>query len=154
MFMPYQIQKLNQISGQLQNGKQVFLELVAREGKEKMRKYVEQHWYGVYTPKDYARTDEVLNSISARFEGDVVVIYYDESKISSVPAINEWGQHIGFNGEGFEIAYIEKGVSGGVDSNPRRGMEGANAILRLRGWLANYITKAVQQAFGASVRVG
>lgn len=151
--MPYQIQKLNQISGKLQGGKQTFLNLVAREGKEKMREYVQEHWYGTYTPQDYMRTEEVLNSISARFEGDVVVIYYDEYKISAIPHLNEWGQHIGFNDEAFMIAYIEQGVGGGVASNPRRGDEGANAVKRLRGWLANYITIAVQQAFGASVKV-
>lgn len=152
--MPYQIQKLNQISNKLQGGKQEFLTLVAREGKEKMREYVQEHWYGTYTPEDYIRTEEVLNSISARFEGDVVVIYYDEFKISSMQGWNTWGQHIGFNGEAFEIAYIEEGVSGGVITNPRIGDDGANAIKRLRGWLANYITIAVQKAFGASVRVG
>lgn len=150
----YQIQKLNLISGKLQGGKKKFLQLVMKEGKEKMREYVETHWYGVYSPQDYQRTEEVLNSVNAEINGDVVRIFYDESKISSMRGWNTWGQHIGFNDEAFDIAFIELGVGGGVITNPRIGESGANAIKRLRGWLANYITIAVQQAFGASVKVG
>ena len=151
--MPYRIQKLNQISRTLQNDKKKFLMIILEDGKDKMREYVEQHWYGKYTPKDYERTDEVLNCISADIVGDTVVIYYDESKISSFTNIDNWGSHIGFNGEPFEIAFVEYGVSGGVSTNPRLGDAGANAIRRLKGWLANYITRAVQQSFGVHVKV-
>lgn len=150
--MAYKIQKLNQISRTLLNDKKKFLKIICEDGKAKMREYVETHWYGTYTPKDYERTDEVLNSISADIVGDTVIIYYDESKISSFTHDDGWGSHIGFNGEPFDIGFIEYGVGGGSPNNPRIG-DNANAIRRLRGWLSNYITRAVQQSFGVHVKV-
>ena len=150
----YTIKKLKQISDSLDASKEKLLELIMDEGKEKMREYVQQHWYGIYTPRDYERTDEVLDCISARIEGDVVIVYYDENKLSHVHNYDNWGSHIGFNDEDFKIAYIEEGIGGaGLISNPRRNDNGANAIKRLRGWLANYITIAVQRTFGLSVKV-
>lgn len=152
--MAYQIKKLKQISNSLQRSKQEVLDIIMEDGKAKMREYVEKHWYGVYTPEDYQRTEDVLNCISAKIEGNIVTIFYDENLITHFHNNNNWGSHIGFNDEEFSIAYIEYGIGGaGVSTNPRRFDSGANAVRRLRGWLANYITKAVQKAFGASVKV-
>lgn len=153
----YSIPKLNQISKKLELGKKKLLADIERDGKEQMREYVRMYWYSQYSPSSYNRTMEVLDSVSAKLEGDSVVIYYDNAKIGSAPNSHGWGAHASFDGSSFSngiVAMIEDGMSGGSPSNPRIGAGGAHAIPKLIAWLATYIARAVQSAFGAGVTVG
>lgn len=150
--MAYRIQKLNQISNRIRTNKVKLMRVIGQDGRDKMKEYVEMHWYGAYTPKDYERTNEVLDCITYKIEGDTVVIFYDEDKLSQIHNLGNWGSHLGFNDQEFKIEYIEKGVNNGVETNPRIGDSGANAIARVRGWLANYITKVVQEIYGVNVK--
>lgn len=128
-----------------------------KEGKEKMREYVQTYWYGTFSPTSYERTQDFLNSVDARWEGDTIVFFYNTSKIGSSPPFNGWGSHSSFdgtpfNGDGF-IQLVENGMTGGSPQNPRFGDDGAHAVKRLRGYLANYVTRAVQAKFGFHVKV-
>lgn len=129
------------------------LEMIMEDAKEKLRDYIQEYWYDTYTPKDYDRTYDLLNSVDAKIEGNEVVLYFDDYQISS-NRTGGWGQHIGFEGEPFEIEFIEMGLGGsGSLRNPRRHDSGMRSLRRLRGWLSYYVNRAVKQAFGVNVRV-
>lgn len=127
------------------------------EGKEKMREYVQTYWYGQYSPVSYARTQDFIDSVDARWEGNTIVFFYNTSKIGSSPNPGGWGAHSSFDGSPFNddgfIEMVENGMGGGSPNNPRFGDDGAHAVKRLRGYLANYVTRAVQGRFGFHVKV-
>lgn len=154
--MKFKNKKIQKIHDGLMADKERMLQNIAKETKNKMQEYIETYWYDVYSPIDYERTYDVLRSIDVKFENDVVVIFYNADKIFSTPNLGSWGEHSGFDFGDFSegiIEYVENGVSGGSIQNPRLGDTGAKAIPRTRGWLNNYLVKAIKKEFGINVKI-
>lgn len=76
------------------------LEIIGEEIKQKLRDNVDKLWYSTFTPYQYERTFEYINSISVskakRIEnGYEVVIFFDTDKINPYPppAPGKWSKH-------------------------------------------------------------
>lgn len=147
----YSIAKLNQIAQEIEFDKQKALNLIMKEGKNKLREYVQVYWYDAYSPTFYDRTNEFLNCIDAEFvDENTVRIFYNPTKISATFGNSgSWNIHASFDGSPFAgenfIETVEFG-GGGSPNNPRIGY-GAHALQRLRAYLLSYVQKAVRQVF-------
>lgn len=147
----YAIAKLNAIAQEIEVDKKKALNLIMKEGKNKLKEYVQVYWYDAYSPISYDRTDEFLNCIDAEFiNEDTVRIFYNSSKISATFGnAGSWNIHASFDGSPFAgenfIETVEFG-GGGSPNNPRIGY-GAHALQRLRAYLLSYVQKAVRQSF-------
>ena len=147
----YAIAKLNAIAQQIEFDKQKALNLILKEGKAKLKEYVQVFWYDSYSPGWYDRTYDFLNCIQGEFvSDDEVRIYYDAGAISSTfGESGKWNIHASFDGSSFAgesfIETVEFG-GGGSPDNPRIGY-GAHALQRLRAYMLSYAQKAVRQSF-------
>lgn len=119
------------------------LRLVALEVEDMMKQYILDNLYNVYTPKDYARSYNYVNSLTVRrvyknSKGELETeIYFDPDKIYSREIHDRyWNQHMSldksttWNGVPINelIPYfMEEGVSGKWD---REGIYVVKNILR------------------------
>ena len=120
------------------------LRLVALEVETMMKNYIIDKLYNSYTPKDYARSYNYLNSLTVRRvyknnKGELETeIFFDPNKIYSREIHDRyWNQHMSVNGdttwEGKSISewipvWMEHGVSG--SKWDRDGIKVVDNILR------------------------
>lgn len=117
----------------------------------KLREYTYK-WYDNYFPKDYQRTQDLINSITFKVDKLSVYIYFDTSKIRSIERRLSgnvaWNAHMGFDGEDFTkglIEWIEDDANSGSKSNPRRNHQGVKMIQNTQQWLRGYLDKETQR---------
>jgi len=128
------------------------LNKIGEEVKSILRENVEKLWYGrSYTPTQYARTMEYINSIQYSKakkvgSGYQVEIYFASDLILPHPSNNgEWGQHESVYGEDVSAAipyYIEYG-----NNSPLFNYEGVRPVGVTRDWLndTDYIKKRMRE---------
>lgn len=167
--MGYHYDVLRRLDTSIVMSKQALLDELAKEGIKKFKEYVQEYWYDAYSPSDYDRTMQFLNSVSVRFEGDTVILYYDASGVYS--AYRNFGGS-GFDNNGHWNVYMDTfeptagqpfDAATAFNYFENTGMTvltkdhavhraPAHAIRRTRGWLANYVTRAAQMVFGVKVK--
>lgn len=87
---------------------------VGEEARKILSDYMEREWYNSYSPSNYERSWELLNSISVSSPKKIsntwqVEIYFDTTKIHpySTPD-GEWNKHMSLNGD---TSYNGKSIS-------------------------------------------
>lgn len=146
----YTISRTKELDNLLKKSIREIMDRVGQDTVNKLKVYIKLYWYDRYSPKDYDRTYNLLNSVSYRVKEDSVEIYIDEDKL--VHAVQAgWNQHMSFDGEDFSaglIEFIENGKfsSGktGAKSNPKVG-KGSKAIERTTIWLNKYINQEIKK---------
>lgn len=109
-------------------------QVIMTETREKLKESIDNLWYSSYSPKDYVRTYELINSVNGRVVknnrgGYTIEVYFDDTLMTSSPSLYGWGTHSGFDGGDFRKGLIESIIHGmkGSDNNPRKG-EATNVI--------------------------
>jgi hypothetical protein len=155
----YTISYTKRLEALMQKEIDEILKKIGEDVTQKVKDYIQKYWYDTYTPKDYTRTDSLLESVSYKIEDGTVIVYIDEGKFQ-YGLQDGWGSHISFNGERFGselIQFVENGIydSGekGSSRNPRIG-DASHAIERVNKWLERYVKAEVRSrinmAFGLS----
>ena len=123
---------------------------------EKLKDYTQQ-WYSSYSPQDYERTGDLINSITYSVKGRTVRVIFDMRKFHTAK-VNDgegWQPHRGFDGIEFTyglIDWIENGGNGGVLSNPRRDDGGIHMIENTQQWLDEYMDEQTKEIVNAVIR--
>lgn len=113
------------------------LQEVGQQVEQIIKDYIMEHLYNAYTPSDYSRTYDFINSLSVKKvqqsnNGYIVELFFDTNRIISYEVEDRyWNQHMNIDGSdtwnGEKInewipIWLEKGVSGslwdrdGIDS--------------------------------------
>lgn len=104
------------------NNKSV-LHQIGLEIEEEMKQYIMKELYQKYSPEDYARTYDYINSLTVSSvkessSGYVIEIFFDANKISARSVSDRyWNQHMSIDGDDFSkhIPYIvEYGTNGSL----------------------------------------
>ena len=101
---------------------------IMKEVKIELINLIQTDWYDTYSPLDYSRSYDLINSIDGIVEkngkGDYTVrLFFDKSMIHSSGG-DGWGRHQGFDNERFAdglIEGIDTGIKGSTN-NPRYGV--------------------------------
>lgn len=128
---------------------------IAQGVKEELYDKVKERLYDAWTPKQYERTEELLESISKTevYQEDgfyCVKIFYDTDKILSYPSLSnltgnkneygsKWGQHADFYGNDTS-EYIPLWIEEGTKNNPFP-RKGINAMSDEKKWIEENFNK-------------
>ena len=132
------------------------LNSLGQEIVDKLRTYT-QEWYDTYSPIDYQRSYDVLDSISYNVSGYDLRVIFDMRKIRGATLNDKkgWQQHRGFDGVDFTwglINFIENGGNGGIASNPRRNDGGIHMIEKTQKWIDEYLKKRTKEIIRVALR--
>ncbi len=117
---------------------------IAQGVKEELYDKVKERLYDAWTPSQYERTEELLNSISKTevYQENgfyCVKIFYDTDKIFPHTVEGKWGQHVDFSGNDtseYVVLWIEEGTTD--NPFPRKGI---NAMSDEKKWIEENYNK-------------
>lgn len=114
---------------------------------------MDELWYYAYSPSDYTRTYELLNSIEGKVRKNgkgnySIEVFFDDSKINSQITNKGWNSHAGFTGDEFTKGLISGIIHGmgGSTTNPRYG-EATNVIEIVQSEAEKYANKLLWKYF-------
>jgi len=143
---------LNSLLNYIEANIPVNLEKIGEEVKNILKDNIEKLWYGRnYTPTNYTRTREYINSLQCSNAkkiggGYQVEIYFATDLILPHSSDNgEWGQHESIHGEDVSVAipyYIEYGNNSSLFS-----YDGVQPVQHTKEWLndADYVKKRMRE---------
>lgn len=120
---------------------QTILVEIAEETVEKMRDYLQTHWYDTYNPLEYDRTGDLKDAIRYTIDGRTINIYFDRRRIRAIKRKGTWSAHMGFDGVSFIeglINWIDEGGNGGLSPRTDDGID-------LLGYAEQKINKAINK---------
>ena len=121
-----------------------------------MRDIIKDEWYSSYSPLDYERTEQFLESVVCRIDESnlTITVGYDARYIKSETRFGEWNVHRGFDYKDFRLGlvdFIENGGDGGL--SPRKGHDGINAIQQTMDFIQDEINKETDNIYAEAVKI-
>lgn len=148
----YSISQARESERLLKKGIKDICKKVGEDTVHKLQTYIKLYWYDRYSPEDYKRTGDFVDAVGYEIQNETsVVIYIDFTKIRHRAEYDNWGQHVGFDGNDFTeglVEFIEDGrfSSGkrGSPNNPRFG-KGSKAIEKTMNWLNKKVNSEIMR---------
>lgn len=152
-----QIRSFKQLEQVLLQSIAIGVEEIGKQIKEMLRKNVQELWYErSYTPTNYTRTFELIDSITVTDvervpDGYQVVIYFDTDKINPYPPAQEgeWPRHQSITDGADVSAYIPQWIEFGQNS-PLFSYEGVHAMQKTKEEVVDddWIKKRIKDLLG------
>lgn len=151
----YEINSFQEMNTLFQMIVEETLEKVTKEVEEELTEYVMKKWYASYTPKQYYRTMEYINSIT-RIKANMAEngyieteVFFDTDKIH--PYIREKGElnaHASVSGADVSKRipeWIENGNPSIIGRHDAASKEGIKTVEHLQEWVNKNINKKFKQ---------
>lgn len=116
----------NEFKSKLEDIRSYALDEFAEEVAIELRDNIQSMWYDVYTPENYDRTYELLNSVDIKETKAGRQVYINESTMVNAHNKGEWSSHIGVTGE--RVDSFSDMISENAQGNPKGGNKRLNVV--------------------------
>lgn len=112
---------VNQFKDKLEDIRSYALDDFAEQAALKLQQNIQDMWYDEYTPEDYSRTYELLNSVDVKITPAGRQIYINENSIGNGgrQGPGGWTEHVGVTGE--RVDSFADMISENAQGNPKGG---------------------------------